>query len=461
MNTATTKQQKYLPWIMAAAVFMQMLDATILNTALPAMAQDLGVSPLNMQMAIIAYALTLALFMPLGGSLADRFGTKRIFMPAVILFGIGSILCASATSLNQLIFYRIIQATGGALMTPIARLALIRSFEKSQWLNVLTFAVTPALLGPLIGPILGGYLTVLASWHWIFLINIPIVILGLWFSYHYFPNCYGEQKSIDWIGYVLFALFAFLITLGLDLIGRANKIIYLSCLLLGIIFLLFYFLYARKKDNAIFPISLFSVRTFRIGFMGNLCSRIGISSMPILLPLLFQVGFGVSPDIAGWLLAPIAAASMLTKFVISKIINYFGYRTVLISNTILIGLCIASFALPPTNTLIILFVPMLFLMGLLNSVQFSSMNTIVLADLKPEQSSSGNTLHAINQQLSISFGLAAGMSLLRLVQDMLPENNVHTAFRITFIVLGLITAISAFIFSRLHKTDGIHLMRKK
>ena len=194
MNTAITKQQKYLPWIMAAAVFMQMLDATILNTALPAMARDLGVSPLNMQMAIIAYALTLALLMPLGGSLADRFGTKRIFMPAVALFGIGSILCASATSLNQLIFYRIIQATGGALMTPIARLALIRSFEKSQWLNVLTFAVTPALLGPLIGPILGGYLTVLASWHWIFLINIPIVMLGLWFSYRYFPNFYGEQK---------------------------------------------------------------------------------------------------------------------------------------------------------------------------------------------------------------------------------------------------------------------------
>ena len=461
MNTATTKQQKYLPWIMAAAVFMQMLDATILNTALPAMAQDLGVSPLNMQMAIIAYALTLALLMPLGGSLADRFGTKRIFMPAVALFGIGSILCASATSLNQLIFYRIIQATGGALMTPIARLALIRSFEKSQWLSVLTFAVTPALLGPLIGPILGGYLTVLASWHWIFLINIPIVVIGLWFSYHYFPNCYGEQKSIDWIGYVLFALFAFLITLGLDLIGRISQVFYLSCLLLGIIFLLFYFLYARKKDNAIFPISLFAVRTFRIGFMGNLCSRIGISSMPILLPLLFQVAFNVSPDIAGWLLAPIAAASMLTKFVISKIINYFGYRTVLISNTILIGLCIASFALPPTNTLIILFVPMLFLMGLLNSVQFSSMNTIILADLKPEQSSSGNTLHAINQQLSISFGLAAGMSLLRLAQDMLPENNVHTAFRITFIALGLITALSCLVFSRLKPTDGENLAHRK
>ncbi|MBP5789105.1 MAG: MFS transporter, partial [Neisseriaceae bacterium] len=147
--------------------------------------------------------------------------------------------------------------------------------------------------------------------------------------------------------------------------------------------------------------------------------------------------------------------------VISKIINYFGYRTVLISNTILIGLCIASFALPPTNTAIILFVPMLFLMGLLNSIQFSSMNTIILADLKHEQSSSGNTLHAINQQLSISFGLAAGMSLLRLAQDMLPENNVHTAFRITFIALGVITAISSFIFSRLHKTDGENLAHRK
>lgn len=457
MNTASTKQQKYLPWIMAAAVFMQMLDATILNTALPAMAQDLGVSPLNMQMAIIAYALSLALVMPLGGVLADRFGTKTVFLPAVFLFGVGSLLCALANTLNALIIFRIIQAIGGALMTPVARLAIMRSFDKSKWLSVFTFAVTPALLGPLIGPILGGYLTVLISWHWIFLINLPIVLIGLWFAQKYFPNCYGEQKSIDIQGYIVFALFAFFLTLGLDLIGRVNPTIYLSCLLLGIIFLLFYFMYARHNNHAIFPISLFAVRTFRIGLIGNLCCRIGMSSMPILLPLLFQVAFGVSPDISGWLLAPMALAAMLTKTVIAKIINRFGYRTVLISNTILIGLCIFSFSLPPTNTAIILFVPMLFFMGLLNSIQFSSMNTILLADLDRKQNSSGNTLHAINQQLSISFGLAAGMSLLRLAQDFLPDNNTHNAFRITFIILGLTTAISSLIFSRLRKEDGENL----
>ena len=457
MDKATTKQQKYLPWIMAAAVFMQMLDATILNTALPAMAQDLGVSPFNMQMAIIAYALTLALIMPIGGVLADRFGTKRVFLPAVFLFGVGSFLCAMATTLNALIIFRIIQAVGGALMTPVARLAMMRSFEKSQWLNVLTFAITPALLGPLIGPILGGYLTVLASWHWNFLINIPIVLFGLYFAYRYFPNCYGEQKSIDIIGYLLFALFAFFLTLGLDLIGRIDKIIYLSCLLLGIILLLFYFMYARKNNNAIFPISLFSVRTFRIGLMGNLCCRIGMSSLPILLPLLFQVAFNVSPDIAGWLLAPMALASIITKAIISKIINYFGYRNILIGNTILIGLCIISFALPNTNTAIILFVPMLFFMGLINSIQFSSMNTIVLADLEHNQNSSGNTLLAVNQQLSISFGLAAGMSILRFAQQMLPEHSVHMAFRITFITLGILTLLSSFVFARLQKQDGANL----
>lgn len=177
MNTvvATLSQKRHIPWILATAVFMQMLDATILNTALPSIAADLGVSPLNMQMAVISYALTLALVMPLSGALADRFGTQKVFLCAVSLFGIGSFLCATANSLSALVLFRVVQGVGGAMMTPVARLTLMRAFNKEQWLNIITTSMMPALLGPVLGPLLGGYLTVLASWHWIFLINLPIV----------------------------------------------------------------------------------------------------------------------------------------------------------------------------------------------------------------------------------------------------------------------------------------------
>ena len=465
MNTvvATPSQKRHIPWILATAVFMQMLDATILNTALPSIAADLGVSPLNMQMAVISYALTLALVMPLSGALADRFGTQKVFLCAVSLFGIGSFLCATADSLSALVLFRVIQGVGGAMMTPVARLTLMRAFDKEQWLNIITTSMMPALLGPVLGPLLGGYLTVLASWHWIFLINLPIVVLGLWFGVRNFPNFTGNQEKIDISGYFLFAFAAFALTLGLDLVGQGGGwrlFVLLSCL--GILSLYAYVKHAQKQKNALFSLELLRVRTFRVGLFGNLFSRIGISSIPLLLPLLFQVAFLYSPEVSGWMLAPMAITSMFAKSVITTVIRRFGYRKVLLTNTVLIGLVMMSFALPLQEIHPVLFIPILLLLGVLNSIQFSAMNTIALADLQETQNSSGNSLISVNQQLSISFGLAAGASLLRWIsqQDWLIHGNIHNAFRLTFIILGTVTILSSQVFRLLHQKDGDNLVKR-
>lgn len=459
-NIISEKQKRRLPWIMATAVFIQMLDATILNTALPSIAKSLNISPLNMQMTVIVYALTLALIMPLNGQLADRFGTKKVFLFAIILFGIGSLLCATATSLNLLILYRIIQGIGGAML-PVARLALIKSFPRSEWLNTISFAIMPALLGPIIGPLLGGYLSSFASWHWIFLINIPIVLIGIWLCVRDFPDFTGENIKIDWTGYILFALSAFLLTLGLDYADKVGGLLFLSLMLLGVLFMFAYVVYANHSTNAIFSLELLKIRTFRIGLIGNLFCRIGISSIPFLLPLLLQVAFACSPEFSGWLLAPMALASMLAKPAITPLISYFGYRKILVGNTILLGLCIIAFAIDATKSNLIYFLPILLLMGFLNSIQFSSMNTISLSDLEYHQNSSGNSLLSVNQQLALSFGLAVGSSLLRWTnnQEWLTHNSVYMSFKITFIILGIITILSSCVFMFLRQRDGDNLIK--
>ncbi|MDO5687365.1 MAG: multidrug transporter subunit MdtD [Neisseria sp.] len=459
----TARQKRRLPWILAVGIFMQMLDATILNTALPVMAKDLQVSPLNMQMVVISYALTLALIMPLSGWLADRFGTRTIFLTSIVLFSAGSLFCALSSSLEELVFFRVVQGTGGAMMIPVGRLALMRSFDKSEWLDAMSFAVTPALIGPLIGPLLGGYLAQWASWHWIFLINLPIGALGLWFGMRYFPNFTKPGGRMDISGYALFTLSALLLTLGLDWAGQGGSGALFSLLIAtGLLMLWGYVRHAEKRRDALFPLELLAVRTFRVGLAGNLFSRIGISSIPLLLPLLLQVAFGRTPEIAGWMLAPMALSGIAAKPLIVPLIHRFGYRRVLTVNTTLVGLCVMSLALPSADTPLLLFLPLLLVVGLVNSIQFSAMNTIALADLHESQTGSGNSLMSVNQQLAISFGLAAGASLLRFThqQEWLTHGDTHLAFRCTFIALGAITLASTLIFKRLHHGDGDNLAQR-
>lgn len=454
-NIETTK--KILPLILATAIFMQMLDSTILNTSLPSIAKDLNESPLNMQNAIISYVLTLALFMPVSGFLADKFGTKKVFIISLILFSLGSLLCSLSPNLTFLVIARVIQGIGGSLMTPVGKLALIKTFDKSELLKAMNFAIIPALIGPVLGPLIGGYMVDYLSWHWIFLINLPIGILGIVLSVKYMPNYFSKIIDFDFKGFLFFAAASLLLSISLEWMGNAKNITpVLLVFLMGFIFIYLYYRHAKKEENPIFPLELFMVRTFRVGFLGNLATRLGISSIPLLIPLMIQIAYEQSAVVSGWIVAPMAITAMFGKSAVIKILNRFGYRKTLMFNTFIIGTLICLMAIPGINTSIYWFIPLILVLGFFNSIQFTSMNTISISDLRDSHTSSGNSLISVNQQIAIGFGIAFGLIILKLFEGdtQLIKGNIHNAFRYTFLVMGILTILSGFVFRRLHFRDG-------
>lgn len=446
---------RMLPWIAAVAFLMQSLDTSILNTALPSIAKDLHESPLNMQSAVICYALTLALFIPISGLLSDRFGTKNVFVTAVFLFTAGSLSCALSNTLIFMDISRVIQGIGGSMMVPVSRLVLIKSYRRNEFLSALNTSSILGLVGPVIGPVLGGYLAEMISWHWVFLINIPVGIAGIIIACKYMPNLKGERIYFDFWGFVIIAITFISATLSLELLSEGqSSYISLFLAIISLIFLFGYRFYAQKATTPLFPLSLFSIRTFKIGIIGNLISRLGISGVPFLIPLLLQVGFGYSAIEAGMILIPMALASMAIKSFIPTILAKLGYRNVLIGNTILAGTFILLMSQLSLSTPIILMCLLLFCIGCTNSLQFTAMNSITLADLQGETTSSGNSLMAVNQQLAISFGIALGAVLVRLVGE---ETATIKSFQITFMILGIITILSSIVFAALKKQDGQNL----
>lgn len=451
----TTK--KLLPLILATAIFMQMLDSTVLNTSLPSIAKDLNESPLNMQNAIISYVLTLALFMPVSGFLADKFGTRKVFIISLVLFSLGSLLCSLSPNLTFLVIARVIQGVGGSLMTPVGKLALIKTFDKSELLQAMNFAIIPALIGPVLGPLVGGYMVDYLSWHWIFLINIPIGLLGIVLGIKYMPNYTSKIIDFDFKGFLIFAAASLLLSISLEWLGNAKNITpVLMVFFAGFVFLYLYYRHAKKDENAIFPLDLFMVRTFRVGMLGNLATRLGISSIPLLIPLMVQIAYGESAVVSGWIVAPMAITSMFGKSAVIKILNVYGYRKTLMINTYIIGILICVMAIPGINTSIYWFVPLASILGFFNSIQFTAMNTISIADLRDSQTSSGNSLVSVNQQIAIGFGIAFGLIVLKLFEGdtQLIKGNVHNAFRYTFLVVGFLTILSGLVFRRLHFRDG-------
>lgn len=457
----TTK--KVLPLILATAIFMQMLDSTILNTSLPSIAKDLNESPLNMQNAIISYVLTLAVFMPASGFLADRFGTKKTFIIAILLFSLGSLFCAGSENLTQLVISRVIQGIGGSLMTPVGKLALIKTFDRNELVKAMNFAIVPALIGPVLGPLVGGYLVDYLSWHWIFLINIPIGLVGIVLGIKYMPNYTSKNVDFDLKGFFIFAGASLLLSIALELFGNTKNITpVLIIFILGFLFLYYYYKHARKGKNPIFPLNLFQVRTFRVGILGNLATRLGISAVPLLLPLMIQIAFKQSAVTSGWMIAPMALTAMFAKSYVIKILDKFGYKKTLMVNTFIIGTLICCLAIPDIHASLLWFIPIIGTLGFFNSIQFTSMNAISIADLRNFQTSSGNSLVSVNQQLAVGFGIAFGLIILKLFENntALIQNETHNAFRLTFLTVGILTILSGFVFRRLHVSDGLNLKSK-
>jgi EmrB/QacA subfamily drug resistance transporter len=462
MNPTATLQspestKKLLPIILATAIFMQMLDSTVLNTSLPAIARDLHESPLDMQNAIISYVLTLAVFMPVSGFLSDKFGTKKVFILSIVLFSAGSLFCSMAQNLTQLVIARVVQGVGGSLMTPVGKLALIRTFSKHELLKAMNFAIIPALIGPVLGPLVGGYMVDYLSWHWIFLINIPIGLLGMVLSIRYMPDYKSPVIDFDLKGFLIFAAASLLLSVALELFGNTAHVTpVLLAFSSGFLMLYFYYRHASTDNNPLFPLNLFQVRTFRVGILGNLATRLGISAIPLLLPMMIQIAYGKSAVTSGWIVAPMAVTAMFGKTAVIGILDRFGYRNTLMVNTFIIGILICCMAIPGAHTSIYWYMPIIAVLGFFNSIQFTAMNTISIADLRAYHTSSGNSLVSVNQQLAIGFGVAFGLIVLKVFQGdvKLIQNEIHNAFRYTFLVVGTLTILSGAIFRRLHFTDG-------
>lgn len=450
-----------LPWIAAMAFFMQALDATILNTALPAIAVSLNRSPLAMQSAIISYTLTVAMLIPVSGWLADRFGTRKIFILAVSLFTLGSLLCALSGTLGLLVTSRIIQGVGGAMMMPVARLALLRAYPRSELLPVLNFVTMPGLVGPILGPLLGGVMVTYLTWHWIFLINIPIGILGIIYARKYMPDFTTPKRRFDLAGFLMFGISLVMISVGIELFGERIVSGWLASAVLagGVVLLLLYIQHARRHPFPLIGLPIFRTRTFSVGIIGNIASRLGTGCVPFLMPLMLQVGFGYSAIVAGCMMAPTAVGSILAKSTVTQVLRWFGYRKTLVGITIFIGVMIMSFALQSPGANIALMVVPLFILGMAMSTQFTAMNTITLADVTDENASSGNSVLAVTQQLSISFGVAVSAAVLRFYESI--ESTTVDHFHATFLTMGVLSVLSAAVFMLLKPGDGRHLVANR
>ena len=432
----SSKALRYLPFLVASAFFMQMLDATILNTAIPTIARSFNSHPLQLHSLVTAYMLTVCVLMPASGWISDKLGSRRTFLLAISVFSVGSLLCALSASVTMMTVCRVIQGIGGAFLMPVGRLVILRSYPRSMFVNVLNIVTIPALLGPLLGPVLGGIIVQYASWHWIFLINIPVGMAGLWATWKLMPDLKAvREQKFDWPGFFLFSSSAVLATMGLSSAGgitdKPRMVILTSA---GGILQLLYWVLAFRSKAPIFSPALFRIRNFAIGIAGNIVCRLGGSCLPYLMPLFFQVVLGYSALQSGMSLIPLALSNLLAKTVAPRLLGKFGYRNIMVVNTF----------------------------GA-NSIQFTCMNTLTLIDLPNADASSGNSLLSTIMQLSIAVSIAAASLLLDSFggHSATSGKAVETAFHTTFATIGAIAAASSFIFALVDKDKGITRKRKK
>jgi EmrB/QacA subfamily drug resistance transporter len=457
-SSATSASSSMLLWLVAIAFFMQTLDATIVNTALPAMAHSLGESPLRMQSVVIAYTLTMAMLIPASGWIADKFGTRQVFLCAIVLFSAGSLLCAWSTSLGYLVASRVIQGIGGAMLLPVGRLAVLRAFPQKEFLRAMSFVTVPGMIGPLVGPLLGGWLVEYVSWHWVFLINIPIGVAGCVATVLFMPDFRRTAPGrFDLPGYLLLAAGMVMLSLGIEGLSDPRLGLWISFALLvaGPACVLVYWRRTRNQATPLFPPALFKVDAFRIGLLGNLFTRIGVGGMPYLIPLVLQIRLGYSAFEAGMMMVPAAVAGIVIKRLATELIRTAGYRIVLIANTLLIGVTIASFAFFLPGQPLWLRIIQLVVFGAANSLQFTAMNSVSLKDLDASLASGGNSMQSTLLMLSMSLGVAVAGLLLSAFTALLPAGTAGAGwtFPATFLSLGIVTAASAWIFRSLpHET---------
>ncbi len=459
--------KRLLPWLIAVAFFMESLDTTILNTAVPTIAAALHVAPLSMKSVLASYTLSLAVFIPISGWMADRFGTRRVFASAIGIFTLGSFLCGISSNIHVLVACRILQGCGGSMMVPVGRLTVVRTFAKSELVRAMSFVAIPALIGPMLGPIAGGLIVGYFHWRIIFFVNIPIGIAGLCMVYLYMPDYREEHNNpLDVVGLILFGSGVALLSYVLEVFGEhtltAREIV--GLLAVSILLLAGYGIHATKAAYPMLNLILFRIRTFRAAVSGSFLTRLGIGGIPFLFPLLYQVGLGFTPIQSGLLMMPQAIAAISLKVTMPRILARFGYRAVLVSNTLIIGLLIFLFATIGKNTPVWLVVVEVFCYGFFTSLQYTCMNTLVYADVSQEQESSASSIASTMQQMAISFGVAsASLVTVFFLPDHFRSNSqqfIHGIHR-AFFVLGGMTLLSTIVFYQLKRGDGDAVSQRK
>ncbi|MGA2458281.1 MAG: DHA2 family efflux MFS transporter permease subunit [Terriglobales bacterium] len=450
---------RLLPWLIAVAFFMESLDTTILNTGVPTIAAALHVAPLSMKSVLASYTLSLAVFIPISGWMADRFGTRRVFASAIGIFTLGSFLCGLSSNIHVLVACRILQGCGGAMMVPVGRLTLVRTFAKSELVRAMSFVAIPSLVGPMLGPIAGGLIVAYLHWRLIFFVNIPIGLAGLYLVYRHLPDYREHTDPLDVAGLILFGSGVGLLSYVLEVFGEhtLNAREILGLLAISILLLAGYGFHATKTAYPMLRLTLFRIRTFRAAVSGSFLTRLGIGGIPFLFPLLYQVGLGFTPVQSGLLMMPQAIAAMSLKVAMPRILARFGYRAVLVSNTLTIGLMILLFATIGQGTPVWLIVAEVFCYGFFTSLQYTSMNTLVYAEITEEQASSASSIASTMQQMAISFGVAsASLVTAFFLPDRYrsnPQQFIHGIHR-AFFVLGGMTILSTIVFRELKKGDG-------
>jgi EmrB/QacA subfamily drug resistance transporter len=452
------KKERLIPLIVATALFMENMDSTVIATSLPAIAADIGTSPLTLKLAITSYLLSLAVFIPASGWTADRFGARMVFSLAVAVFMVGSIGCALSSSVTDFVIARILQGLGGAMMTPVGRLVLLRSIDKSALVNAMAWVTVPALVGPVIGPPLGGFITTYFSWHWIFLINIPIGLLGIFMALRYIDPIRSEDpERFDLYGLVLAGTGLAGIAFGLSVAGL-NLLpwtVVIALVAIGTISMTLYVIHARRTASPVLDFGLLRLPTMRASIIGGFLFRLGIGALPFLLPLLMQVGFGLSPLKSGLVTFASAVGAMGMKTLAARVIKTFGFRNIMVINAVVSSVFLAACALFTAATPLLLIMIILVVGGFFRSLQFTAINTVAYAEVEPAQMSRATTLVSVNQQLAVSAGVAVGAASVESTMLVRHVNELSAAdFPPGFIVVAIISTISTYFFYQMPADAG-------
>ena len=458
-------KQRVIPLIVATALFMENMDSTVIATSLPAIARDIGTSPLTLKLAITSYLLSLAVFIPASGWTADRFGARRVFSSAVAVFMIGSIGCALANLVENFVFARILQGMGGAMMTPVGRLVLLRSVDKSALVGAMAWVTIPALIGPVIGPPVGGFITTYFSWHWIFLINIPIGIVGIIMALRFIdPIKSDNPEPFDLYGMVLAGLGLAGLAFGLSVAGL-NLLpwsVVASLVAIGAISMTLYVRHSWRTNSPVLDFSLLRLPTLRASIVGGFMFRLGIGALPFLLPLLMQLGFGLSPFQSGLVTFGSSAGAMGMKALAARLIRAFGFRHLMTVNAVVSSVFLAACALFTPATPLLLIVIILFVGGFFRSLQFTAINTVAYAEVETAQMSRATTLTSVNQQLAISAGVAVGaFSVETTMWAHGASQLTATSFAPAFIVVAITSALSSFFFWQMPDDAGSEISGRK